>query len=355
MPQVSKFLLAGCSPGHCVGNVTAGSGRSSPFMRLCVCFHDQCFDGACSAAFFARFYQACVNPQAQFAYKGLVHRAGQLFDDGMFDGDDNAIVDFKYSSSERLGWWFDHHQSAFLTPEDGEHFEHDRSGRKFYDPSFRSCTKFISHVTAEKWGFKAPDLEDMVRWADIIDGAQYPDSGTAVGLADAATQLTLVIEGVRTPGFVASLIPDLAAKSRNEIMATPRIRQAYDGLYARHLEWTDLIRSRGQLAGGVLFFDVSDQEFEGFNKFIPYHLFPDAVYSVAVSASTARTKIAVGSNPWNPTPKNVNLASICERYSGGGHAKVAAISLPPGEVEQARTMAREIVAELQASLQAAGR
>jgi nanoRNase/pAp phosphatase (c-di-AMP/oligoRNAs hydrolase) len=76
---------------------------------------------------------------------------------------------------------------------------------------------------------------------------------------------------------------------------------------------------------------------------------------VAISASTARTKIAVGSNPWNPTPKNINLASICERYNGGGHAKVAAISLPPGGVEQARTIAREIVSELQASLQAAGR
>lgn len=319
-------------------------------MRVCVCFHDQCFDGACSAAFFTRFYRARVNAQAEFSYRGLVHRAGQLFDEDMFDGDDNAIVDFKYSSSDRLGWWFDHHQSAFLTAADAEHFERDRSGRKFYDPSFRSCTKFISHVTAEKWGFRAPDLDEMVRWADIIDGAQYPDTRTAVGLRDPATRLTLVIEGVRTPGFVASLIPALATKSFDEIMATPQICQAYEGLYARHLEWMELIRSRGQLAGGVLFFDVADQEFEGFNKFIPYHLFPDAVYSVAISASAARTKIAVGSNPWNPTPKNVNLASICERYSGGGHAKVAAISLPPGQVEQARTIAREIAAELRASL-----
>ncbi|HUI41625.1 MAG TPA: DHH family phosphoesterase, partial [Terriglobia bacterium] len=87
-----------------------------------------------------------------------------------------------------------------------------------------------------------------------------------------------------------------------------------------------------------------------FNKFIPYHLFPEAVYSVAISASPARTKIGVGSNPWNSTPKTVNLATVCERFSGGGHAKVAAISLPPGEVERARAVAREIVLELRASL-----
>jgi hypothetical protein len=319
-------------------------------MRVCVCFHDQCFDGACSAAFFTRLYCARMNAQAEFSYRGLVHRAGQLFDDSMFDGDENAIVDFKYSSSDKLTWWFDHHQSAFLTPADAEHFRHDRSGRKFYGPEFRSCTKFIAHLARERWDFHAPDLDEMVHWADVIDGAQYPDTRTAVELRDPATRLTLVIEGSRTPNFVAGLIPDLAGKPLAEIVALPHIRQAFDELYARHLACIDLIRTRAELTDGVLFFDVADQNFEGFNKFIPYHLFPEAVYSVAISASPTRTKIAVGSNPWNPAPKTANLASICERYGGGGHAKVAAISLPPGELEQARSVARQIAAELRLSL-----
>ena len=42
-----------------------------------------------------------------------------------------------------------------------------------------------------------------------------------------------------------------------------------------------------------------------------------------------------------------NLATICERYGGGGHARVGAISLAPGALDQARTVAAEIVAELQ--------
>jgi hypothetical protein len=319
-------------------------------MRVCVCFHDQCFDGACSAALFTRVYQARMNRDAQFVYKGLVHRAGQLFDEGMFDGDENAILDFKYSSSERLTWWFDHHQSAFLTAADAEHFQRDHSGRKFYNPEFRSCTKFIAEVAARNWNFHAPELDEMVAWADVIDGALYPDARTAVELRDPATQLTLVIEGVRTPGFVASLIPELANKSLAEIMALPHIRAAFEELNAQHVAWMELIRKRGEVSGGVLFFDVADQNFEGFNKFIPYFLFPEAIYNVAISASPERTKIAVGSNPWNPTPKSVNLASICERFSGGGHAKVAAISLPAGQVEQARAVAREIVLELRASL-----
>jgi hypothetical protein len=319
-------------------------------MRVRVCFHDQCFDGACSAALFTRFYRTCINAEAEFNYRGLVHRAGQLFEPGFFDGDENAIVDFKYSTSDRLTWWFDHHQSAFLTPADAEHFRRDTSGRKFYGPEFRSCTKFLAHIGSTKFGFAASDLEELIHWADVIDGAQYPDIQSAVEMRDPATQLTLVIEGTRSKGFVAGLIPELISKPLQEIVALPHIRQAFEQLYQQHLKFTERIRTRAELKDGVLFFDVSDQDAEGYNKFAPYYLFPAAVYCVAISRSRERTKIAVGSNPWNPTPKTTNLATVSERFGGGGHAKVAAISLPPGDLERAREIAREIVAELRASL-----
>jgi hypothetical protein len=319
-------------------------------MKVRVCYHDRCFDGACSAAVFTRFYQACVNSRAEFHYRGLVHRAGQLFDDGLFDGDENVIVDFKYSSSERLTWWFDHHQSAFLTEADAENFRRDTGGTKLYRPDFRSCTKLIAEVTAEKFGFHAPDLEELIYWADLIDGAQYPDPQTAVEMKDPATQLTLVIEGVDAKGFVANLIPELATKPLAEVTSLPFIRQAFQQLYSQHLRAIEIIRSRAELDDGVAFFNVTDQQLEGFNKFIPYYLFPAVVYNVAVSRSPERIKIAVGSNPWNPAPKAANLATICERYGGGGHAKVAAISLPPADLERALEVAHKILQELRATL-----
>lgn len=320
-------------------------------MKVRVCFHNRCFDGACSAAVFSRFYREVVNPGAEFLYQGLFHRAGQLFSEEMFDGDENVIVDFKYSSSPRMTWWFDHHQSAFLTPADARHFERDRSGKKFYDPSFRSCTKFIAHIGATKFDFCAPDLDEVVHWADIIDGAQYPDPRTAVEMRDPATQITLVIEGAPSDDFVAGLIPELLSKSLAEIAALPRVRQAFERLYDQHLRTIDVIRERAAPSEGVAFIDLSDQSFEGFNKFIPYYLFPESVYNVALSRSKERIKIAVGSNPWNPTPKTANLATICERFGGGGHAKVAAISLAPGDLDRGRAIAMEIVQELRSSLQ----
>ena len=315
-------------------------------MRIRICFHDKCFDGACSAAVFTRFYRTCVDSQAEADYRGMMHRAGQLFDADVFAGDENAIVDFKYSPSDRLTWWFDHHQSAFLTESDAAHFRADRSGKKFYGPDFRSCTKFIAHIGETHFNFRAPDLAELIHWADIIDGAQYPDPQTAVEMKHPAMQIALVIEATRTKGFVAELIPRLAAESLAEIAALPPIADSFKALYAQHLSSVELIGSRAVLNDGVLYFDLSDQEAEGFNKFIPYYLFPAAVYTVALGHSRERTKVAVGSNPWNPAPKTANLASICERFGGGGHAKVAAISLPPDDLEAGRKVARQIVEEL---------
>ena len=104
------------------------------FVKVRVCFHDRCFDGASSASIFSRFYRERIDPQATFAYTGMTHTAAKPFEEGIFDGDENAIVDFKYSSSPRLTWWFDHHQSAFLTPADAAHFRAEHSRISFSIP-----------------------------------------------------------------------------------------------------------------------------------------------------------------------------------------------------------------------------
>jgi hypothetical protein len=311
-----------------------------------VLYHDHCFDGAASAAYFSRFIAGAVHPDAEFRYTGMAHKASQLFDASLFDGDENAIVDFKYSSDPRLTWWFDHHQSAFLTPEDAEHFRRDTSGRKLYDPSFKSCTAFIAKVACDRWGFRAPDLEDLLKWSLIIDGAQYPDARTAVELGAPAMKLTLVIEAAKTSGIVQRIIGWMQRRQLAEIVAEPEVQALYEPLYRRHLDSIDLIRQAARLQDGVVFFDLAGHDMEGYNKFIPYYLFPDSMYTVSVSPSSFRTKISVGSNPWSPAEPEHNLATICERYGGGGHARVGAISLQPGELDKAREIAAEIVAEL---------
>ncbi len=315
-------------------------------MLVRILYHDHCFDGAASAAYFSRFMQDKVHPGAEFLYTGMAHKASEIFEDVQFDGDENAIVDFKYSSNPRLTWWFDHHQSAFLSAEDAEHFRRDRDPKKLYDPSFRSCTLFIATCLKECWNYEAPDLAELVRWADIIDGAQYSDAEEAVSLRAPATKLTLVIESSKTSEVVQKIIRMMRVMPLAAIVEDPEIQALYAPLYARHLWSIDIIRQQASCDGGVIYFDLIGTGLEGYNKFIPYHLFPESVYTVSVSTSSFRTKVSVGSSPWaNETLKH-NLATICERYGGGGHPKVGAISFPIGAVDEARKAASEIAEEL---------
>ena len=315
-------------------------------MKIRVLHHDHCFDGAASAALFTRFTREKFYPHAEYAYTGMMHTAAQSFPDELFDGDENAIVDFKYAANEKLTWWFDHHQSAFLSPADAAHYESRKWPHKFFDPSYKSCTKFIADIAREKFGFTAPDLADLIHWADIIDGAQYANAQEAVELKSPATQLVLVIEAAKGSESVQRIIRMMTERPLTEIAADPTIRAEFEPLYQGHLASIDVIRSHSKLVGNVVFFDLTELQMEGYNKFVPYYLFPEAVYTVSILNASFRTKISIGSNPWAKTEPTHNLASLCERYGGGGHPRVGAISLKKGEIVEAQRIAAEVVAEL---------
>jgi hypothetical protein len=318
-------------------------------LKVRVFYHDKCFDGACSASLFSRFHQECISPGATYEFWGLVHRAGALFNEADFTGDENAIVDFKYSPSPKITWWFDHHLSAFLTPEDHQDYlagiaDGRYKGHRFYDPDYVSCTSFLAHIASTQFGFDPTPVAELVRWADIVDGA--------VEMPEPAMKLTLIIESSEDPAFIPKLIPLLTRMPLQQVLEQPWVASLLPPLLERHQRAIDLIRSRAESKQGTIYFDITDQPLEGYNKFIPYYLHPEATYSIGLSKSSFRTKVAVGSNPWTKTkPEDmVNLAAICERYGGGGHARVGAISFPPDREDEARKAAAEIVAELRASL-----
>jgi hypothetical protein len=315
-------------------------------MKLRLLYHGHCFDGVASAAVFTRFYQERINPQSEVEYTGLLHRPGALFDEEMFDGQENAIVDFKYSASQRLTWWFDHHQSAFLSPEDEAHFRRDRSGKKFLDATRKSCTEFIADVAQSRFGFRGDGLAPLVRWAHVIDGALYDSAAQCVELAAPALQLMQVIESDPDDGFIEWIIKALAVKPLDEVASGEEVQRRFGPILAQHLATLETIRGKATYAKGVVQFDLVDEGMDGFNKFIPYYLYPETTYSVALTRGPQRTKISVGSNPWSPRPRTHNIASICERYGGGGHAVVGAVSFGPEEIERGRSAMREIVGEL---------
>jgi hypothetical protein len=201
-------------------------------------------------------------------------------------------------------------------------------------------------VAREKFGFDTKPLEELIKWGDIIDGAQYPTPESAVEIAEPATQLALVIEAAPENDVPARIIPELAYRPLAEMIKLPLVAKHLQPLLERHRRSIEILRERCEARDNVIFFDVADLDLEGYNKFIPYLLHPECVYSISVSASQVRAKVSLGTNPWNQATADKNLASLAEKFGGGGHPRVAAISFEPDDLPRAREVARELVAVL---------
>jgi hypothetical protein len=300
-----------------------------------------------------------VGTAAGYEYRGLVHRAGALFEEGWWGAGENAIVDFKYFPSPRLTWWFDHHLSAFMTVKDEEEFRRGQADgsqtmRQFFDPGYTSCTSWIAHIASTKFGMDVGPLKELIYWADIVDGAKYESAKAAVEMLEPAMKLTMVIESAPDDagGSISrKFIPLLTEMSLQQVLEQPFVQELLGPLMERHWAGLELIRERAVCERGVISFDITDQPTEGYNKFIPYYLHPEGTYHVGLSKSSFRTKVSVGTNPWTTkgAEELVNIAAICERFGGGGHARVGAISFPVEREDEARKAVVEIVGELEAS------
>ena len=317
-------------------------------MRLRVLYHGNCFDGCSSAGIFARFYREKIaRGDIEVLFRPLEHKGeAHPFPADCFDGDENVCVDFRYSQDPRLSWWFDHHASAFQLPGDEAHFRADATGRKFYDPAAKSCAKFVARVLSGQFDWDDKPLAELIEWAEIIDGALFPSAAMAVELREPALRLMTWIENNRDQRLADRFITDLASRPLAEIAADPYVATPLGPLLDQHQENIETMRKTAQLQDGVVFFDLGDKGVPAFNKFISYYLFPEARYAVGVSIG-ARAKISVGFNPWAKTPRTHDISKICERYGGGGHPVVGAVSVAKSDSARARQIAAEIVAELQ--------
>ena len=205
---------------------------------------------------------------------------------------------------------------------------------------------------SRRWGRRSSALTlrglgDLLYWADLIDGARYESAASAVEMKEPAMKLTMVIENAE-PGVIPRIIPLLTEMPLGDVLAQPFVQEKVAPLWERHVAAMEVVRERAELRDGVIYFDLTDKTMEGLSKFIPYYYYPNATYTVALTRSRSRTKISVGTNPWfsDSADRLVNLAAVCERFGGGGHARVGAISFGPEEVEKARAVTVGIVREL---------
>ena len=161
--------------------------------------------------------------------------------------------------------------------------------------------------------------------------------------------LVVQLKHERVQFFVVDSEPELETDELREF-ATALFAAYVAGplgpLLGQHAKNIEVVRGVARLDKGVVFSDLTASGATAFNKFIAYYLFPESRYAVAVTLGT-RAKVSVGCNPWSTVPRTHEINKICERYGGGGHPVVGAVSVPKNEIERARQIAAEIVAELQ--------
>jgi hypothetical protein len=323
--------------------------------HVVVATHGHCFDGLCSAVMFTRLYRHRFEGDgAAFTYHGAGYGPGQNgVDPKVLTGDVNAILDFRFSALPGLTWYFDHHVSAFVSPEDRSFYEKmvaegEASGerRMFHDGAYSSATKLIADVGRERFGLDPVPTKELVQWADMIDSASFPNAKMAVERKEPELQLMTVVEHVGDDAFLTRMIPRLLERSLSEVARSADVAQMYEPLGRAHEGFVHLVEQRARLVGDVVLVDLTDQLIEVAGKFVTYALFPNSAYSVLVSRSKSKCKISIGYNPWSPVPRRHNIAAICERYGGGGHPVVGAISLAADKLDEAKAVAATIAQEL---------
>ena len=319
--------------------------------ELQVCYHGNCFDGIISAALFTRFYQPRLSPGAEVCYRGMAHGPADPFgpDHGeTFHAAVNVVVDFRYSPSPALDWWCDHHHTTWLEPEHEAHFKADQSGQKRFDSGAPSCAGLLARWLAREHGFDPEPVEELVRWADLIDSAAFESPGQAVELKDPAMQLAMLLESAPAPGLTDKLITTLARAGRlDAVLELPEVQAALEPVISRHEQDIERFRRRMVVDQGVAEVDLSADGVDGFNKFIPYYLSQEELrYTVVLTSSARRAKVSVGSNPWQRPDPLHNIGELCKRFGGGGHPVVGAVTLPAGDIQGARAAYDEILTTL---------
>jgi hypothetical protein len=318
-------------------------------MLAVVATHGFCFDGLCSAVLFTQLLRHLRHDKPySFRYHSMTYGPQETgVDPKLLCGDENAILDYRFSPSNNLQWYFDHHVSAFGAPGDREVFEAAvREKTLFHDVAYGSCTKLIADVGREKFGLDVAPFQSMIDWADMIDRAAFPSAEMAVSRKEPVMQLMTVVEHMGNDSFLGRMVVRLLLEKLEDVARASDIQALYAPIHKAHLEYVEHVKQLAKVEGEVVYVDLTEVVVEAPGKFVTYALYPEKPYSVYVTRGKKRCKISVGYNPWCGAERKHNIAAICERFGGGGHPVVGAVSTTSEEVERAKQIAREITEEL---------
>ena len=321
-----------------------------------VCSHGRCFDGLASAALFthlARSIGGAAGGRGQsFRYKSCGYGPGmQTIPEGWLDGEENAILDFRYTASKRVGFYFDHHITAFGSPAERDQAlaaHHDDGSRPqvHYDPTYGSCAKLIADRARERFGVDMSKHDELIRWADLIDSARFESAAAATSADEPVLQLAAVIEVHGDGPFYNAMAPRLLEEGLAAVCKSADVQAKWAPIRAQREAFLERVRETAEVEGRVVVADLSSAPADVGAKFVSYALYPETAYSVTLTRAKQHFKISVGHNPWSGQARTHDISAICKRFGGGGHPAVGAFAYPLTQLEEARAALVTVTREL---------
>ncbi len=321
--------------------------------EVCVLTHGHCFDGLASAVVFTQFLSELRDrPMTRWHYRscGYGPKLATL-PESWLRGAENALLDFRYSDSARLGWYFDHHATSFeseLARVNALGPATARSGRRvFHDPKRPSCAGFVASIAESRFGVKLPALGPLVAWADIIDAARFDDPESAYFARSGALQVADVVERHGDGRLLSELVPLLLERSLDEVAALPVVRERAVAIAQNKASYLETVRRAGELREDVALVDLTGLDLVPAGKFPQYVAFPKARYAVTLQRTPDQIRLSIGFNPWSGRAATHDASTLCRPLGGGGHANAAGAAFARDDLERARAAALRIVDELQ--------
>lgn len=324
--------------------------------HVVVATHGHCFDGMASAALFAHLIRRLRHGTAlelKFLSCGYGPNMSQV-PPHWLTGEENAILDFRYTASKRLSWYFDHHATGFGSDEEraaalaGAEPARDQGPHVYHDAAYGSCTRLIADTSRSVFGVDTGDLTELITWAERIDTASFDSAADAIRRDEPILQLASVVEHHGDRAFLDAVVPMLEQRPVGDVARGEWIQGLWGPIAAAHAALVERVRARSRRVGRVVVTDLSEAPLEMPAKFVSYALHPDAMYSVTLSRSKQHYKLAVGYNPWCGSARLHDIASICKRYGGGGHPVVGAATFRLADEPRARAAADEVTRQLAA-------
>src|SRR5207247_5442763 len=120
-----------------------------------------------------------------------------------------------------------------------------------------SWTKRIAETARARFGHDAPDLADLVRWADKIGAARFDSADEAISTENPVMRLVGVIEQHGDDKFLAKHVPALLERPLGEVAASPDVEELHRPLAKKRDSFVRRVRDHGERLGRVVLVDLT--------------------------------------------------------------------------------------------------